>query len=189
MLYVTRDRTRLGSLRLVETLRPEAAAACAALRRLGVRIGLVSGDRSAAVVVPALMRSDETVLGVTPEEKLRHVASAGGIVALVGDGINDAPALAAAALGIAVAGATDLARVNADVAVLADDLRRVAWFLAYARRARGIIRQNLAWAFGYNAVAVALAASGALNPLVASVAMLASSLAVVANARRLRAAV
>jgi Cu2+-exporting ATPase len=186
ILYVVREGTLLGRLRLVETLRPEAGEAIAALRRLDVRIGLVSGDRVASVVVPALVSRAETVLGVTPEEKLRHIRSRGGVVAMVGDGVNDAPALAAADLGIAVAGAADLARVNADVAVLADDLCRVPWFLAYARRVRTVIRQNLAWAFGYNAVAVALAAAGALTPLVASLAMIASSFAVIANARRLR---
>jgi Cu2+-exporting ATPase len=189
VLYVVRDRRVLGRLQLVEAARPDAAAAVAALRRQGVRVGLVSGDRVAAAVVPEIVAAEDARLGLSPEEKLRHVRALGGDVAnlaMVGDGVNDAPALAAAGLGIAVAGASDLARITADVAVLADDLRRVPWLLAYARRVRAVVRQNLVWAFGYNAVAVALAAAGALTPLVASVAMLASSLAVVANARRLR---
>jgi heavy metal translocating P-type ATPase len=188
VLYVVRERRVLGRLRLVEAARPDAAAAVAALRRQGVRVGLVSGDRTAAAVVPEIIGVEDALLGLTPEEKLRHVRALGGDVAMVGDGVNDAPALAAAGLGIAVAGASDLARVTADVAVLADDLQRVPSLLAYARRVRAVVRQNLFWAFGYNAVAVALAAAGALTPLVASVAMLASSLAVVANARRLRTA-
>ena len=98
--------------------------------------------------------------------------------------INDAPALAAADLGIAVAGATD-ARLTADVVVLGGGLAAVPWLVEHARRVRRVARQNLAWAFGYNAAAVVLAATGALTPLVAALAMLTSSLAVVANARRL----
>lgn len=193
VVLVLARRRLLGALRFVEQPRAEAPAALAALRSLGVRVGLLSGDGSAAAVVPALIAPGEAVLGLVPEDKVAWVRAlrapgVSGAVAMVGDGTNDAPALAAADLGIAVGGATDLARVTADVAILGDDLARVPWLVAYARRVRGVVRQNLLWAFGYNAVAVALAAAGALTPLVAAAAMLASSLFVVANARRLRGA-
>ncbi len=185
----------LGMLRFTETVRADAAGAIAALRRLSVRVGLLSGDTAAAVLVPSLIAASEAQVGLLPEDKvaqlrrhrrLAHDGRSSTGVAMVGDGINDAPALAAADLGIAVGSATDLARMTADVAIVADDLGRIPWLIAYARRVGRVIRQNLFWACAYNAGAVALAAAGALNPLIASLAMLGSSLAVVANARRLR---
>jgi len=183
-LLVAAGGRLVGRLRLAESVQPEAGAALAALRRLGMRVGLLSGDGAAGAVVPALIPAADAALGLLPDEKVRRVR--GARVAMVGDGVNDAPALAAATLGIAVGGASDLARMSADVAVLGDDLTRVPWLLAHARRTMRIVRQNLAWACGYNALAVAAAAAGALTPLLAAVVMLGSSLAVVANARRLR---
>jgi P-type E1-E2 ATPase len=186
-----RPRQLLGALRFAEVPRPEAATALEELRRAGARIGLVSGDTQAAAVVPALFTAGEAALGLLPEDKVAYIRrarlpQAGGAVAMVGDGVNDAPALAAADLGIAVGSATDLARMTADVAIVGDDLRRVPWLVVYARRVRTVIRQNLFWAFAYNAGAVFAAAAGVLNPLIASLAMLGSSIVVVANARRLR---
>jgi Cu2+-exporting ATPase len=178
----------IGVLRFAEAPRDEAADALAALHRLGVRVLLATGDRQATAVVPSLVAAKDAAVGLLPAEKLERVRAlraGAGPVAMVGDGVNDAPALAGADIGIAVAGATDLTRGTADVAILGDDLRRVPWLIAHARRTGRVARQNIAWACAYNAVAVALAAAGRLGPLVAAAAMLGSSLAVVANARRL----
>jgi Cu2+-exporting ATPase len=178
----------LGTLVLAERARPSARTAVAALRAAGVRVGLLSGDSHASALVPDVVPAADAALGLLPDEKVAHVRrlrAASSAIAMVGDGINDAPALAAADVGIAVGDATDLARMTADVVIVGADLGKVPWLLAHARRVRRVIRQNLAWAFGYNAVAVGLAATGRLSPVVASLAMLGSSLAVVANARRL----
>jgi Cu+-exporting ATPase len=180
----------LGTLRFAEVVRGTARPAVEALRGLGVGIGLVSGDTRAGTLVPDVIAPGEAALGLLPEAKVARVralraGATSGAIAMVGDGINDAPALAAADVGIAIAGATDLARLTADVVIVGADLRKVPWLLVHARRVRRVSRQSLAWAFAYNAVAVGLAASGALTPVVASLAMLASSAAVVANARRL----
>jgi Cu2+-exporting ATPase len=187
---VAGDGRLLGALRFAETLRPSVERAFSGLRTMGVEIGLVSGDVQASVLVPALLSADDAATGLTPEEKVERVRAAKrtprrGTVLMVGDGINDAPALAAADVGVAVGEATDLARFAADIVILRDDLTLVPWLVAHARGVVRVGRQNLVWAFAYNAVAVALAAAGTLNPLVASLAMIASSLFVVANARRL----
>ena len=191
VVLLWRPRQLLGALRFAEAPRPEAAAALDQLCQVGIRSGLVSGDRRADAVVPALIVAADAALGLLPEDKVAYIRSmrrkpGAGAVAMVGDGVNDAPALAAADIGIAVGDASDLARMTADVAIVNNDLRRVPWLITYSRRVNRVMRENLFWAFAYNAVAVIAAAAGALNPLIASVAMLASSLAVVANARRLR---
>jgi heavy metal translocating P-type ATPase len=187
-VWLWRGRQLLGRFLFEEDVRAEAAAAVAALGSLGVEVGLLSGDVRADAVVPRLIAPARATLGLLPEDKLAHIRSAApqGATAMVGDGINDAPALAAADIGIAIGSATDLTRMTADVAIVSDDLRRVPWLLGYARRVRRVVRQNLFWAFAYNAAALAVAVTGALNPLVASLAMLGSSFVVVANARRLR---
>jgi heavy metal translocating P-type ATPase len=190
--FVVEDGRLLGAIGFAERPRDGAASALGEVRALGLGVSVVSGDASARAIVPALVSRDEVEVGLAPADKLDRIrrlrragGSGAGAIAMVGDGINDAPALAAADVGIAVAGATDLARLTADVAILGGDLAAVPWLVRHARRVRRVAAQNLAWAFGYNLVAVGLAAAGWLSPLVASLAMIASSAAVVANARRL----
>jgi P-type E1-E2 ATPase len=157
------------------------------LRRSGARVGVFSGDRDVCALVPALVDEDAAFAGLTPDAKLRLIRDqrTTGSVAMVGDGFNDAPALAAADLGIAVGAAVDLTRVTADVLLLGEDLCRVAWLLDHARRVRRVMVENLVWAVGYNGIAVVLAMVGKLTPVAAALVMVASSLLVVANSRRL----
>jgi Cu2+-exporting ATPase len=185
--WVVVDGRVVGRVALDETIDPEAPAVVHALRALGLRIELLSGAAQARAVVPSLLAPGDAHCGLTPEGKVAVVRQRGAEapVAMVGDGLNDAPALAAADVGIAVGRATDLARVAADVVVLGGGLGAVPWLVRLARRSVRIARQNLAWAFLYNAVALALAAGGRLTPVVAAFVMLGSSATVLANARRL----
>jgi Cu2+-exporting ATPase len=169
-----------------DTIRTEADAVLDRLRGQ-TRLAVSTGDHEAAAApLRADDRIDDVFADVRPEAKralLRQWRAEHGAVAMVGDGSNDAPALADADLGIAF-GPTALAADSADVVILDDDLRRVPDVLALARATRRRIRQNLGWAFGYNAVAIPLAIFGWLNPLAAALAMASSSLLVVANSAR-----
>jgi Cu2+-exporting ATPase len=180
------DEAARGLFVVGDTLRP---AADAVLDRLAgeVRIAVCTGDHDAAAApLRADPRIDEVFAGVRPTAKralLRRWRAEHGTVAMVGDGSNDAPALADADLGVAF-GPTALAADSADVVMLDDDLERVPDLFDLARATRRRIRQNLVWAFGYNAVAIPLAIAGALNPLAAALAMAGSSLLVVGNSAR-----
>jgi P-type E1-E2 ATPase len=157
---------------------------------LGLRTVLLTGDTAAsASAVAAQVGVDEVVADVLPADKaavVQDLQREGRVVAMVGDGVNDAPALARSNLGLAVVTGTDVALEAADIVIVRDDLRAVPAAVLLARRTLVTIRGNLLWAFGYNVAALPIAAAGLLNPLVSSAAMACSSLFVVFNSWRLR---
>lgn len=175
-----------GLLALDEEARPEAAEAIRALERMGCQVAVLTGDDDQAGRRWAALLGVPVFAGLRPEDKLEHIRAAKGPTVVVGDGINDGPALAAADVGIAVGRGADVARAAADVILMRDDLRLVPWLLRLARAGMRKVRQNLAWAFVYNAVGLALAVAGYLQPVIAAFAMVASSLIVTTNALRLR---
>lgn len=185
-----------GAVRAViavaDRVRDDAREAVARLHRTGASVALVTGDNAgAAAAVARELGIDEVVADVRPEGKLDEVRrrqAAGERVAMVGDGINDAAALAAADLGIAMGGGTDAAKHASDITLTAGSPRAVAEAIELSRRTLGIIRGNLFWAFAYNVAAVPLAVAGLLNPMVAAAAMAFSSVFVVLNSLRLRSA-
>ena len=176
--------------RIADALRPGAAEALRELRQTGALLSILSGDAPQTVAaVAAELGVADSHGGMTPEGKhgfLRDVQAGGATVAMVGDGVNDAPVLAQAHVSVAMGGGTDLARGQADVVLLSDDLRHLARGVALARRTLAIIRQNLVWAFAYNVVAIPLAMAGWITPWMAGIGMSASSLLVVLNALRLQ---
>lgn len=191
-IWVAVDGAPAGLISLRDTLKPGSAAAIARLRGLGLRPILLTGDNAAvaAQVAAAVGIAPEDVYaGVTPEGKVdavRALQDDGATVAMAGDGVNDAAALAQADLGIAMGSGTDVAIEAADLTVMGNDLAQVAQAIELSRRTLGTIKTNLFWAFFYNAVGIPVAALGLLNPMIAGAAMAASSVLVVANSLRLR---
>lgn len=187
---VTQAPVLLGLLAFGDTLKPTAQAGIAQLRAQGIRTVLVSGDNAgAASAVAAQLGIDDVRAEVLPQDKARIVAelrSAGDTVGMVGDGINDAPALAAADVGIAMSSGTDVAMHAAGITLMRGDPALVADALDISHRTYAKIRQNLFWAFVYNVVGIPLAALGWLSPVVAGAAMAFSSVSVVTNALLLR---
>lgn len=173
-----------------DPLKPTSRAAVDELRALGLRPLLLTGDNEgAARAVAREVGIEEVVAQVPPEDKLAWVERLqrdGRRVAMVGDGVNDAAALAAADLGLAMGTGTDVAIEAADITLVRGDLRAAAQAIALSRRTLRIIRQNLFWAFAYNVAAIPLAALGLLNPMIAGAAMALSSVLVVSNSLRLR---
>ncbi|MGW2437350.1 heavy metal translocating P-type ATPase [Streptomyces goshikiensis] len=173
-----------------DVLRPGSYRAVDRIRRLGVRPVLATGDRAAAAAhVAAALGIEEVRAGCSPEDKaelVRELREQGRRVAVIGDGVNDAAALAGADLGIAMGSGTDVAIGAADVTLVRGNIEAVADAVLLARRTLGTIRLGLVWAFGYNAVTLPLAAVGLLSPMAAAAAMSVSSLLVVGNSLRLR---
>ncbi|WP_426416835.1 heavy metal translocating P-type ATPase [Aestuariirhabdus sp. LZHN29] len=188
-LLLACDGTPLCWFRLNDQLRPEAAPTLSALRRSGYHVELLSGDSTQVVQSMAEQLDIPFALdSATPDIKLAHLQQlqrSGARILMVGDGINDVPVLAAADISIAMGSASDLAKTNADMVLMSANLEQIIDALSSARKTRTIIRENIAWALGYNLLALPLAASGVLAPWMAAIGMATSSLVVVGNALRL----
>lgn len=192
VIFVSVDGVLAGALGISDELKATATRAVAAIRELGIRVVMLTGDQEgAARAVANRANIDEYHAGVRPEDKLafvRELQAFGLSVAMVGDGVNDAPAMAQADIGIAMSTGTDVAMESADITLLHGDISRVAEAILLSRATLRGIKQNLGWAFGYNVLAIPVAAAGLLNPVVAGAAMALSSLSVMANSLRLRTA-
>ena len=197
LIFVAIDGVLAARLTLRDQLKPSAAAAIRDLRAEGLRIVMLTGDRKeAAMAIAGTVGITEVEAGILPERKgevINRLRSEGGIVAMAGDGINDAPALAAAHVGIAMGTGTDVAIENAGIVLLKGDLRGILRARRLSRATIGNIRQNLTFAFLYNALGIPVAAGvffplfgWLLSPMLASAAMSFSSVSVIANALRLR---
>ena len=189
-VLVRRDAAVVGAIAIADTPRPSAAPAVRDLRALGLRCVLLTGDNEpTARAIADAIGIDEVIAGALPAQKvevIRQLQGEARAVAMVGDGVNDGPALANADLGLAIGSGTDVARNAADIIIVRDDLRVIATAIELSRRTHATIRGNLVWAFAYNIAAIPLAVAGLLNPLIAGGAMALSSGFVVWNSARLR---
>jgi Cu+-exporting ATPase len=186
-VFLAVDGQVAALLAVSDRVRDTTPAAIAAMRSLGLRIAMITGDDPrAAAAVAAPLGIDEVFARVTPEGKVEAIRHLGAGTAFVGDGINDAPALAAAKVGIAMGEGTDIAMESAEVVLMRGDLRGTATAVRMSRATMRNVRQNLAWAFGYNVLLIPVAALGLLSPMLAAGAMALSSVCVVGNALRLR---
>ena len=188
-IYVVRDGVLLGAIEIADRVRPEARDAIAAIHAMGARTVLLTGDaRVVADSVAAQLGVTEVAADLLPEDKrdyIQRLTLERRVVAMVGDGINDAPALIEAHVGVAMGSGTDVARESADVVLLGNDLEKFAETLGIARRTRRIIWANFAGTIGIDTLGIALAAAGLLNPLLAAFIHVASELAFISNSARL----
>jgi len=197
VVYAAAGGLPLGALGIADTLKENAAEAVAALKRAGLRVVMLTGDtRRTAEAVARGAGIEDVIAGVLPggkSDEIKRLQAAGEVVAMVGDGINDAPALAQADVGVALGSGTDVAIEAADITLMRDDLLGVPRAIELSRKTMATIRRNLFWAFAYNTLGIPIAAGAlyplfhfTLNPMIASAAMAFSSVSVVANSLRLR---
>jgi Cu+-exporting ATPase len=190
VVAVSRNRRPLGALALADTLKPEASEVIAELHRMGIETVMLTGDNHrTATAIGRQLGIRHVIAEVLPDGKVievRNLQEKFGTVAMVGDGINDAPALAAADVGVAIGSGTDVAIEAADVTLVRSDLTAVVTAMRLSRATFRKIQQNLFWAFFYNVLAIPLAMLGLLHPVIAEIAMASSSITVVGNANLLR---
>jgi P-type E1-E2 ATPase len=186
---VARAGQFIGAIRIGDTLRPEAVQAVADLRSLGLRTVLLTGDaRSVADAAARTLHVDEVGADLLPAQKVdrvREMMGEGRTVVMVGDGINDAPALMQASVGVAMGSGTDVARESASIVLIGNDLSKFVETIRIARRCRGIIYQNFAGTLIVDSIGIVLAGMGMLNPLLAAFIHVTSELAFILNSTRL----